>query len=58
MKKIEIFSIVTLLVAFATSLESCRVIGGIFKAGMWAGVLLVVGIVALVIFLITRIGAK
>lgn len=54
MKKIEIFA----LSAFLLSLSSCRVVGGIFKAGVWAGVLMVVGVVMLIVFLISRIGGR
>jgi hypothetical protein len=38
--------------------SSCEAIGGIFKAGVWSGVLLVAGIIALVIFIISRMGGK
>jgi hypothetical protein len=38
--------------------SSCQVIGGIFKAGVWVGVLLVVGIVGLIIFLISKFSNK
>ncbi len=38
------------------SLSSCEVIGGIFKAGVWVGVLIVVGIIGLIIYLISRSG--
>ena len=37
-----------------TSLSSCEVIADIFKAGVWVGVLIVVGILALIIWLISR----
>ncbi len=40
------------------SLSSCEAIGAIFKAGVWSGVLLVVLAVALVIFIITRLGNR
>lgn len=42
------------LLAILLSLSSCELIGDIFKAGVWAGVLLVVGIVGLVIFLLAK----
>ena len=58
MKKIEIFSVVTLMLTICMSLSSCRIIGDIFKAGVWVGVLLVVGIIGLIIFLISRIGGR
>jgi hypothetical protein len=40
--------------ATAMTLSSCEVVGGIFKAGMWVGVLLVVLIVGLILWLIGR----
>ena len=36
------------------SLTSCEVIAGIFEAGVWVGVLIVVAIIALVIWLIRK----
>lgn len=38
--------------------SSCEVIGGIFKAGMWTGVILVVVVVGLVIFLLAKLFGK
>lgn len=38
-------------------LPSCQVIGGIFKAGMWSGIFIVVLIIALIVYLISR-GSK
>jgi hypothetical protein len=38
--------------------SSCGLIEGIFKAGVWVGILFVVGIIALVIFLISKLGGK
>lgn len=43
-----------LLAAIAMTLTSCEVIGGIFKAGVWTGLLLVALVVGLIIFLLTR----
>ncbi|MBC7720415.1 MAG: hypothetical protein H7068_00225 [Pedobacter sp.] len=37
------------------SFTSCEIIGGIFKAGIWTGVLLVAAIIALIIYLIAAI---
>jgi TRAP-type C4-dicarboxylate transport system permease large subunit len=36
------------------SLSSCELIGDIFKAGVWAGLLLVAVVIALVIWIISR----
>jgi hypothetical protein len=38
-------------------LNSCSVVGGIFKAGVWVGVLLVIAFIALIIYLVTRTGS-
>ncbi len=45
-------ALVTLLV---TTLSSCELIGGIFKAGMWTGVILVVVVVALIIWIAAKL---
>ena len=37
-----------------TLFSSCEVIGGIFKAGMWSGIIIVVIVVALIIWLISK----
>jgi hypothetical protein len=43
------------LLAFAVILfSSCEAIGGIFKAGVWVGILLVAIVVFLILFLINR----
>jgi len=42
------------LLATAMTLTSCEVIGDIFKAGVWVGVLIVVGIIALIFWLLRR----
>lgn len=39
-------------------LSSCSTIEGIFEAGMWTGVLVVVGIIALIVFIIFRFFRK
>lgn len=35
-------------------LSSCEAIAGIFKAGVWTGVIVVVGIIGLIIYFISR----
>ena len=40
----------------ATTLAGCQVIGDVFKAGVWVGVLLVVLVIGGVIWLFTRAG--
>jgi len=43
------------LITVALSLSACSVIGGIFKAGVWVGVVAVVLVLALVIWALSRI---
>lgn len=43
------------IVLLATSLSSCELIGDIFKAGIWTGVIMVVLVVALIIWLISKV---
>lgn len=52
MKKI---SIVGMLALIATTLSSCELIEGIFKAGVWTGVIAVVVVLALIIWLIAKV---
>ena len=47
-----------ILLPLFSGLTSCEVIGGIFKAGVWSGVLIVVLIIALIIFVIAKMGKK
>ena len=49
---------ILLLSLFAFLFTSCEVIGAIFKAGVWVGVLVVVAIIALVIWLISALTKK
>jgi len=51
MKKLSLFPLMLVLL----SLSSCELVGDIFEAGVWAGVLLVVGIVALAIFILAKL---
>ncbi len=46
------------LVVFSSMLSSCEIIGDIFKAGMGFGIFLVIAVVALVIWLVMRMGKK
>lgn len=38
----------------AVGLSSCEAIGAIFKGGMWTGAILVLGVIALIIWAISR----
>ena len=54
MKKYSLLSL--LLVALTFS--SCQAIGDIFKAGVWSGIIVVVVIVALIIWIFSRMGGR
>jgi hypothetical protein len=54
MKKIPVVSLAAMLM-MVLSLSSCELVGDIFKAGMWVGIIVVVAIIALIIFLIRKI---
>ena len=40
--------------AIAMTLSSCEAIGDIFQAGMWVGIIIVVAIIGLIIWLVSR----
>jgi hypothetical protein len=45
----------TLLILSTVLLGGCEVVGGIFKAGMWVGIIMVVLILAGVAFLVAKL---
>lgn len=47
-------SLIALMITMVTLLSSCEVIGGIFKAGVWSGIIMVVVVIALIIWLISK----
>jgi hypothetical protein len=51
-------SIFSLLLALMLGFSSCSVVEGIFKAGMVWGIFLVVGFIALIIFIIAKIAGR
>jgi hypothetical protein len=46
------------MILMATCCSSCQAIEGIFKAGVWVGVIIVVVIIALIFWLISKAGKK
>ena len=42
------------LLSLSITLTSCDAIAGIFKAGIWVGVIVVVGIIALVLWILGK----
>lgn len=51
MKKINIIAAMALMVSM---LSGCQLVGDIFKAGVWAGIIIVVVVVFLLIWLISK----
>ncbi len=47
-------SLIVLLSFVVTFFSSCEVIGGIFKAGVWVGVVVIVAVIALILFLVGK----
>lgn len=52
MRKYSALAFVALL---ATTLSSCELVEGIFKAGVWSGVIIVVIVLALIIWLVSKV---
>jgi len=48
--------LIILFLTIITTLSSCAAIGEIFKAGMGFGIFIVIIVIALVVFLVTRMG--
>jgi len=42
------------VLALTMTLSSCEVVGGIFKAGFWAAIILVVIVVAIILWIVNR----
>ena len=56
MKKQVQFAALFLLIL--TTFTSCEVVEGIFKAGMGFGIFIVVAVVGIIIYVISKIGGK
>ncbi len=48
------FSLLALLVLFTLTLSGCELIGDIFKAGVWVGVVLVLVVVAIIGWIVAK----
>ncbi len=47
-------ALITMLVLIITFMSSCQVIGDIFKAGMWSMFIIIIVVVALIFWIISR----
>lgn len=50
MKKLTV--LLPLMILFATMFSGCEIIGDIFKAGIWVGIIIVIAILAVVAFIV------
>ena len=57
MKK-NVLAVLSVIVMAAVLLSGCEIIGGIFKAGVWTGTILVVLIVAIVIWVVSKLFSR
>ncbi|CAM4275320.1 hypothetical protein [Flavobacterium terrigena] len=57
MKKTNVFKVITLLL-ISFLFTSCEVIEGIFKAGMGFGIFIVIAILVLIVFAISKMTKK
>ena len=55
MKRIAFYS---LLCMVCSLLSSCAVVGGIFKAGVWVGILIVVFVIGIIVFIAGKSSKK
>jgi hypothetical protein len=58
MEKSNLKVTLAVALAMAISFTGCRAIEGIFKAGVWVGVIAVLLVIALIFWLISKVGKK
>ena len=46
--------LVTILIALLATFTGCEIIGGIFEAGFWVGIIVVVLLIAIVVWIVSR----
>lgn len=51
------FILSIILVASVLGFAGCELAGDIFKAGVWVGVILVIGIIGLIIWMVSKAGS-
>lgn len=54
MTKNKLTTLITLLIFMSITFTSCEAIAGIFKAGMWFGVIGVIVVIAIIFWLIRK----
>ncbi len=51
-------AMIAVFLTFSMLLSSCQVIGNIFKAGVWVGIVAVIVVVAVVVWIISAISGR
>ena len=54
MKRSNLFLLSSLLLLIVTTTSSCQAIADIFKTGFWAGIIVVVVVIGLILWLVGR----
>ncbi|HPH83899.1 MAG TPA: phosphatidate cytidylyltransferase [Ferruginibacter sp.] len=54
MTRFDKMKLSVLLLVMSISLSSCEAIAGIFKAGVWTGIILVAFVIGLIVYFISR----
>lgn len=54
MNRISKMKLTVLLLSMSFILSSCEAIAGIFKAGVWTGIILVAFVIGLIVYFISR----
>lgn len=54
MKQLTSYQVLAFLAVFALTFTGCEIVGDIFQAGMWVGVIVVAIVVSLVVWLINK----
>ncbi|MDQ3072289.1 MAG: hypothetical protein M3Q97_03365 [Bacteroidota bacterium] len=49
------FSLLTIFALLAVTMTSCELVGDIFEAGMWVGIIIVALVIALIIWIIRKV---
>lgn len=55
MTKINRYSLALVVTTLALTLSSCAAIAGIFKAGLWFGIIAVVVVIAIIFWVINKV---
>ena len=58
MNKFDLKTALFFMIAMVVSFSSCQAIADIFKAGVWVGVIIVIAVIVLILWLVSKAGKK